>query len=279
MILRKAPAKIGVTVTDADGVEIDPEESAEPAVTVTVVQDSDGETIVEEQAATYVSGGLYTYELSPADLPGVELLRASWEVADDGGTFETVVEVVGGWLCTLEEIQAAFAGAATAKTMAQLTTGRMIAEALLEDECGVAFRPRYARETLEGGVSEVLLGNPRPLRLISVTDADDVALDLDEITLARVGTMKRDTPFPAGDLEVVYEHGWERPPAGAARAAAQLARFAIAERPSNLDDRATSYTTDLATYTLITPGLRGAVTSLPEVNAFISRYGYVQGVG
>jgi hypothetical protein len=71
---------------------------------------------------------------------------------------------------------------------------------------------------------------------------------------------------------VGYEHGFDFPPARISRAAILLAKRWLVEGP--IDDRATSLITEDGTFALTTPGLRGALFDLPEVNAAIEEYNY-----
>ena len=277
-ILKGTAAEVRVTLyvagapTDADALP-----------KVTVVRDSDGSTLVSNQTATDVAGtGVYSYTLTPANIADLDLLRITWTATlagVAGQTFTTLVEVVGGYITTLSAIEAAVAQTET-PSAADVVDARQWAERWLEDECQVAFRPRYRRERLDGsGRLTLKLHRARPLRLRSLT-IDGTALapaDLALVTLKPGGVLYRDNGFSnlrPGNVDVVYEYGWESAPEPVIRAATRLAAFYLTPNPFSYDERASSISTDEASYTLVTPGLRGAVHSLPEVNAVVDQYAY-----
>lgn len=277
-ILRDTKAEIHAIVTGADGAAV----AADSAPAVAVVRDSDGTTIATGTASAWgsVVGG-YKFPLFPSNLPEVDLLRVTW-TATIGGTasniFTTEVEVVGGHLCSLEAIKALISPAPSTDAA---IAARALAEEWLEDECGVAFRPRYLREGVQSSpAGQLLLKKPRPIRLrsVSVNGVTHDAGQLAALDVADTGLVSDATWAEDSELNVVYEYGYPSPPAPVARAAARLAAYFLRERPSNLDERATSVTTEEAHYALVTPGIRGAIFALPEVNAVVQEYGYVTGV-
>lgn len=281
--LRDTRAKIRVTLTGADGAAV-AADSGWPKVTIT--RDSDGTAIITDAATIAETGtGAYSYTLTPAQIPDVEKLTATWSATigtATGHSFVTEVEVVGGYLCTLEAIDTATAVATTTDT---LRDARRWAETVIEDACGVAFRPRYARETLDGpGGTDLLLSRRRPLALRSVTIGGTAltSTELAAIEMTRGGKLYRSAGWGTGreGIDVVYEHGYKTPPARISRACVRLARSYLSEAPSDYDERATRVDTDAASYSLITAGVRGAHTSIPEVNQAINEYSVLSvGVG
>lgn len=267
MILRDTPAKVRAYVTDAEG-EALPQKGA-PGVTVAVTRDSDGE-VVTTGAASFEDNGVVVSELPPQS--SVDLLTFTWTIGTT--TVVTTEEIVGARLCTLEAIAALIDSSVTPDT-ATLRAARDIAEQLLEAECGVAFRPRYAREVLDGsGQNKILLRHPK-VSAIRSGSVDETALTVGDLKLYEVaGAVWSDERWVEGaqNVDIAYEHGFKVVPAQASRVCALLARHIATKRPSNMDDRATSYSTDEATYSLITPGVRGMATAIPEVNAFIEAW-------
>jgi hypothetical protein len=264
VVLKGVATNIRALITDADGKPVPKEKS----VTVTIVKDSDGSTVVNAaEAGKTDENGISTYKL--AAQASLDKLTATWTC--EGSTFTTVEEIVGARICSFAQITEEITGETV--TDEKLRIARDIAERLLEDECGVAFRPRYAHEVLDGsGMQKLHLSHPKVSTLRSVSSEGE-ALTVSELKLYPAGGViwyeqGWSTTKPQ-NVVAIYEHGYSAPPAQASRVCALLARHIAVKRLSNLDDRASSYSTEEATYSLITPGVRGMVTAIPEVNAFI----------
>ena len=271
LIGRNLAGKIRATFTDAEGAAAAP--SGTPTVTVT--RDSDGTDVVTAADAT-VAGNVATYTLDP--LSAVELLNCEWSGTVSGKSVKvrTQVGVVGGFLCTLEEIaEIVTASGGTPPPNEGLRAAREAAEQFLEARSGVAFRPTYAKATGDGpGSNHLLLPNPRVLRVLSAK-IDGTAVDLNEITILDTGVLEREAGW-AGDIEIVYEHGWAVPPPDVSRACVKLARHYLQPVLKDLDERASRIEAGDVSYGfLTTAGERGAETSIPEVNEVISRHRYM----
>lgn len=279
MVRRQTKAEIRVTLYEG-GVPAD----AIGTPTVTITRDSDGSAVVTGAATTKVPSttGIYAYTLTPTQTATLDLLTAQWSAILGGVTqvFTTQVEIVGGFLVSLEAIAAASGGAATT---AELSEARDWAEEVLEESCSTAFRPRYAKERVYGsGNAFLLLNNRRPLavRSVSVDGTVFTAAELSDLTLGSNGVLRRSSAWDTAGTDLVYEYGYTTPPVPVQRAALKLAAYFLTEDPSDYFDRATSLSTDDgASYSLVTPGVRGAVTSIPEVNQVIEAYSPSVGVG
>lgn len=110
---------------------------------------------------------------------------------------------------------------------ADIEAARDAAEEALEHEsaCNAAFVPRSATESLSGA-GGVLLRLSR-FQVREVTSATAAGEELDVADVAINGrTLYRPAGWPRGyaNLVVVYEHGYDAPPARIKRAALQLAR-------------------------------------------------------
>lgn len=263
LILKNSAAKIRATFTGADGEATEP---TNPVVTIT--RNSDGEEIVTAQAATVeedAAVGVVSYTLDPDDIPTVDLLTVEWS-SDDASTADTRVGVVGGFLCSLEELDAAVA---TTLTTLELRELREEVEEKLETACNVAFRPSYARETLAGdGTNTLLLSHRRPTAILSATiDGEDVSADL---TLSSGGVVVHGGHFLATDeLDIAYSHGWPVAPSPVNRAAVKLAPAF----DSGGDDRVNRFREDDQEFFLtVASGTRS--TGIPEVDRVIRDYGY-----
>lgn len=245
------------------------------APTVSATRDSDGSAVTIGS----VSGASpdWTATIAPAQVPEVDLVNIEWVQA--GATYRTQVEIVGGFICSEADIDAALDASHTF-TPAQIRAARDWAEDILERACHVAFRPRYCREKLDGsGNGSIFLSNPRPIAALTAS-VDGTSVTVGDIDIDPDGLFNSDTDWARGrrNVSVTYVHGYEAPPEPIRSACVRLARYHLLEDPSNMIERATSYTTEEATFTLVTPGIRGAETPIPEVNAVIDQYRYVLSV-
>jgi len=252
-----------------------------PTVTVT---DGNGATVASgtsSQVGTDTT--LFKYTLTPANLANLDIYTATW-LATIGGvtdTYLTYFEVVGGFLFTIEELRA-FDTQITATNYpdAKVRDARAQASQRIEDLCGVSFRLRGNRFTLDGSGDEVLyLENFEPRTLVSGT-IDGTALagaDITDIALYPEGRAVRKTrgSWTQGDRNVVvyYTHGYTQAPLAIRRAAMLLARAILV--PFNVPDRATSLSTDEGTFTLSTPGQNGSQTGIPEVDQIVKEHALI----
>lgn len=266
MILKGVATKISALMVGADG-----EPLKEKAATVTITRDSTGATVVSSASAgTTSAAGIATYELAAQST--LDRFVCSWVC--EGRTITTVEEMVGLRLCSLASVEEDVTETLSTE---RKSIAREIAEQFLEDECGVAFRPRYAHVYLDGtGGTDILLPHPQAssVRSVSVGDEALSGEELEDLALYESGRLYREEGWTEGrrNVEIIYEHGFDNPPAQARRCAALLARHYATKRLSNLEDRSSRYETAEAIYSLITPGMRGNLTALPEVNAFLQSW-------
>lgn len=255
---------------DADGV-----------VLVTVTNDA-GVVLEMAQAATHLALGSYSFTLSPTDLAALDSLTVTWAatIAAVAFTSSSVVEVVGGfWF----DVPAARARPELAPfTDAEIAQKRTAAEWFLEDQTSVSWVPRYRRETqlLDASPRLLVLERGDVSRLRSLT-VDGTALASDVVAALRVsrdgvldfGGTSAVRPLAGaafGDqvqIDVAYEYGraWPSPRAG--QTALILARHYLLNGP--LDDRAIALSVEGGVVSLLTPGVRGSVTGIPEVDQFL----------
>jgi hypothetical protein len=137
----------------------------------------------------------------------------------------------------------------------------------LEDACRCAFTPRTKTQTVEATSGTAVL---EPM-VIEVTQVDESPASLGPFASGVV-------PLVDGVHTVTYTHGHQLPPARIKRAALLLIRHLLSVDPSDFDARATHKVTEMASWSLITPGVRGAKTPLPEVNQIIADYSFSTGV-
>lgn len=225
------------------------------AVTVGITQ-ADGTVVVAAGAATTnPSTGVYEYALAAASNLTLELLTVTWSVATVGAMFTTLVEVCGGFVCTIAELRAAETtlADATKYPAATLQRARLEAEAELEWITAVAFVPRYRRITVDGDGSPVLVLVDHEIRSVrsirSYTDHETyTSFTADELAaLRRLDSSIERTDGDVFDLGVgnivgEYEHGYDRPPADLKRQFQSRCRWWANQVRSAIPDRATSFT-------------------------------------
>ena len=138
----------------------------------------------------------------------------------------------------------------------------------IEQACGVAFTPRTATETVTASNGKALLGNPM---VITVDTVDAVAVGVGPYPSGQI-------PLDGTDHTVVYTYGYPTPPSPIKRAVKLLARHHLIQDPTDLDSRATFKSNEMASWSLVTPGVRGAQFPIPEVNQIVADYTFAGGV-
>lgn len=250
----------------------------EAAPTVTVTRDSDGEEVLEAVEATEAKEGetvYWTVELTAAQTAEVDLLTAEWtgEVGESSNTYTTYAQIVGGFVVSLGAVEEELGEEATT---AKLTEAREIALHRIESACGVAFRRRYASELLDGnGRRELFLDYRRPLKVLKA-EIGEVALSeaaIADLTLKALGAVDREAGWTPGvnNIVIAYAHGHTTYPA-AIEPVRDLAAYYLTKSPTDWNQRATSVSTESGTYSLVTPGVRGATFPVPSVNAFVQGF-------
>jgi hypothetical protein len=263
-----------------DGVATNP---TPDTATVTVTR-ADGTALYTNAATTDAGVGAFSFTLTPTDTALLDRLTVGW-TATFGNQLQTVnrtVEVAGDFLFAIIEAQAIKLGNTTLGsqfTVAKIVEMRTLVEMALEDACGVAFVPRYERERVsaDGYHLRVKWPKVRAVRSASHTATDGTTITaLTSTELASVvgtpGGLYYPNRWTTGwsNMTVGYEHGYDTPPPRISRAGLLLTKRWLLEGP--VDDRATSLSTDDGTFLLVTPGMRGAMFDLPEVNAAVQQY-------
>lgn len=278
-ILRGVSATLSWQPQGSDG------EPAAPSGTVTIgVTKADGTTVVA--AATATSGSTTaarTYSL--AAQTALELLTATWTDSGDSSTASTLIEVVGGYYFSVADLVARDSNLADA---AKYPTTRVVAvrrevEAEFEQITNTAWVPRYRRVQVVGtGFCHLFLPDVavRTVRSVRWYDTDGTtytvftAAELAEIVVSTHGGLYRSSGWCAGRPYVVeYEHGHDAPPADLRDAAITRLRHRLNSHRSGIPDRATSMSTEAGqSYSLATPGQRGFITGIPDVDVVLGRY-------
>lgn len=265
-IQRSTTATLSKTFYE-DGVAVNP-----GTVTLTITA-ADGTVIVEDAAVSGSGTAARTYAVSAAQTATLDSWTLSWE-STLKGTLTDECEITGGFLFALTDLAAVKVGQSgtigTTYTTAQMVAVRTLVEQALEDACAVAFVPRYRRETFSGnGSCSVMTDRPLVSNVRSAS-VDGAVTTVSSFTSA--GVVTTTARLSVGSTVVVaYEHGWTSPPARASNAGLLLARRWLTDGP--IDDRATALSIEgVGTYSMVTPGMRGVMFDLPEVNAVVQQY-------
>lgn len=259
-------------------------EPAAPAGTVTVgVTKADGTVVVAAGTATAGTGSSpRTYALAAQTT--LESLTVTWTDAGDSSTHTQTVEVVGGyWFSRADAIAHDSNLADGAKYPPErIAAVRAEVEAEFEDVTNMAWVPRYRRMQLIGnGSRDLVLPDVHIRRVRSVRRYDAGLLtyteftsdDLTAIVAKSWGVLHRESEWARNVVYVVeYEHGADRPPADLRDAAITRLRHRLNAHRSGIPDRATSMSTESGqTYSIATPGTRGFITGIPDVDMVLTR--------
>lgn len=268
-ILKGTAATIAATFyVDGTGTNPTPD-----AATIRITRADGTDLVPAGTAATDDVAGRFTYQLAPSQTATLDTLTVEWATTNLG-TITTIVEIAGGFLFSIADARALKPLDNTVTyTTATIQAMRTLVEQAIEDACGVAFVPRHARETLNGtGGRHVMLSHPLVQRVRTATNgtttmaASDLAARPSGLMYSLTGSFG----YGYGNVAVEYEHGYQYAPERVKRAAIRLARRWLVEGP--VDDRATSMSTDDGTFALMTPGMRGMLFDLPEVQAVVDQY-------
>ena len=277
-ILRNTGAAISVTVY-VDGTATDPS----PDSATIKVEREDGTTLVAAGTGTTNSGtGVFTYNLSPAHTASLDILKATWSYTRSGNAEQLVTyhEVVGGFVCSLAQIDNALnkGGTAASYSLADKQAARDVATEAFEQACGVAFTPRYGRTKVDGtSTTDLFMSEPRVLSVTSATVSDTALTEseLADLEVYEWGTLYNPLSWASGrrNVELKFEHGFREPPADVSRAVAILAASVLKDGP--FDDRGYGVTDEGGAVRLLTAGVSGASFSIPEVQSALARHRYV----
>lgn len=258
----------------ADGDPADP-----GTVTVTVTR-ADGTVLATAQATTGTTTAARTYPLTAAQTATLDRLTVTW-IASGVTLATTEVDVVAApWFSNVELRAAEPALANTSSyTAALITVARLQVEAMFERVTRRRFVPGYELRTIPGA-SGCELVTPwvdiRRVRSAALYNDPSAAAvetlgstELAAIPQAPSGVITRyNGTWGAYWVRLGVEHGLIVPPADLKRAAMRMTReVLIASKVTTPDAAVTWNSTDLGwSATFVTPGVRGAHTSIPWVN-------------
>lgn len=262
-------------------------EAAAPAGNVTVsVTRADGTILVAGGTATSGTGSdPRTYDLASSANQLLDVLTVVWTDVGDSSTHTTYVEVVGGYYFTVAEARLSDRMLTDPDKYPDslIVATRREVEEEFEAICGVAFVPRFRRETFSGVGSSALLLGSHPLRAVravwNYSDADTYTAwtsdELETLVLDDWGliTSRTGVPFGWGDRNIVvaYEHGMSRPPAEVKRAALQRLRWRMNQQFSGIPERTETYAaTEVGSFGLARAG--ADKTGNDQIDAVLARH-------
>lgn len=281
-ILRGTAGVLEVTAY-VDGTATDP-----TVASVSVVDEAGNAVTTGAAAITGTSSGKVTAAITPANTALVNNLIVTWSLTIGGvvQTLTTYHRIVGDLLFTESEARAfdnAALASATTYSDALLATARDRIHDSFADVCRVAFGLSYGREILDGSgdVVQWLVGNRvSTVRSIKYRDRGATAwtaytaAEIADVLVDRNGKLERETlgSFLYGrrNIAVEYEHGWQPIPEEVKRAALWLLRDQLSG--SDLPRNAISQSSEIGTFSLSVPGLRGSYFGLPQVDEVVKRY-------
>lgn len=148
-------------------------------------------------------------------------------------------------------------------------------ESRIDRWTGRVFTPRTETFVVDvvAGVAILPVVNVRSVSAVSVVvaGAADAVLDESLVSVGAGGVIRGG--WGAGRLRVTVEYGMDAPPADLKAAAMRLCREVLARsKGGGLPENAISYTSTEAGWSavLVTPGVRGAHTAIPEVNEIVN---------
>ncbi len=259
-------------------------EIANPGTTTVTVTRADDTVVATGAAATESAAYLLSYSLAASNNTQLDWLKAVWTDASDSTTWTTYHEVVGGFYASVAEIRLRDKNLLDAGVYPTDTIRALLweVETAIESECGRSFVPRYGRTRMVGRDSGSLILPDVDIRSVrSVRSYSDyqnytsfTASELGELDWSTSGVLtNRYYYWWAGEYVVDYEHGMDRPPPDVKAAAIRWLRNTLNASKSGIPDRATSFSVaDGGSYSLITPGVNGAVSGIPDVDVVIARY-------
>jgi hypothetical protein len=261
-------------------------------ITIGIVNGAGTEVVAPLTATTNNADGTYDYNLAVQG--DVSVLRATWTAASQSQ--DDLIEIKGGRLFSEAQARAFDNSALTnASTYpdADIAAERERVTELMEAWTGRSWVPRYCRlEALGHGGRELWLnsgstrlsdGTPlyRPGRAWDTVKVIAASVNGTAVTVGNIevgngrlwrtdGVWTTTSTSSRYNVVVEFEYGLLVPQDGADRIGLLLARDRLVA--SNIPDRAISWSDELGTTRLATPGVGGAVSNIPEVNEWVRQH-------
>jgi hypothetical protein len=216
-------------------------------VTVTIASQRTGSQLVSGVAASGTGTAGRTLVLTPSQTSALDYYTISWTSSEDGSVLTTYADIVGGFLFSVAQARARSPlGDTTNYPTEAILYYRTLAEAALEDICGVAFVPRFSQTKARIVGAGMLEVSRRYLTNVvnvytTTNDGLQVLPTLSGLRIENGGTiwMPAYWNFWAMPIVVAYEHGYNETPFRVSRAALELAKRWLIESP--WDERMTMF--------------------------------------
>jgi len=282
LVLSGRAANIRVAILDQDGAL----DVAASGITYGVTS-ADGSEVVAPGATPTIDAGVATAALTAAQTAALDVLTITW-TKDDITVATSTVEVVSAYYVSVEEVRNSDPALrdTTKYPNADIIGARFGCERLFESELRRAYVPRYARDDVVSLGGEILLLPTYDVRRIRsvrqyaptgntyTTWTDD---QLAAVQGSESGACVRmdGAAWPFARLVIEWEYGNSAPPADLRRLFTRWVRHELNANKSGIPDRATSYV-DVGgvNFRVLTPGIGGSLTGMPDVDRALKRYGF-----
>jgi hypothetical protein len=264
--------------TDDEGTPVVPESPF-----TLVVRDGAGAEVAS--VTPVFADDVLTATIPAADLPYLDTYVLDWSatVTGQATSWQTIVELAGGYVFTAAELRAADRAYLdeTKYPLVLIKAIRNAVEDTLEGSRAAsrAFVPRGAREVLDGSSKRRLF-----LSRYDVSEVISIVVDGREWSTEEVATVSVDDntidltstspisswPLGSKNVAVHYLHGLASPPSPIKRAALILAAENMA--PADIPSRATAASIGDQMFRITVAG-RDGVTGIPDVDAAIAQFG------
>lgn len=257
-------------------------EPANPGTVTVTVTRADGTATATAAATTGTGTAARTYALTQAQTAQLDTLTAAWKVS--GTTIATTrIDVVAAPWFSNDELRSAHPDITpVARTAAQIAAARQVIENQIERITRRRFTPGFALRWLPGTPSGTLVIPDVELRSVRsaalyARPEDDPVYELDAAELAGIrpdpsGLVCRSSgTWSAPWVRIGYEFGFDTCPGDMKRAAMRLTHDLLVKPVTTMPDQAQSWNSqDLGWSAIfVTPGIRGAHTSIPWVNEIL----------
>jgi hypothetical protein len=270
-VLRGTAATVYLTLA-IDGTATDPT----PDTAIVSATRADGTVLQAPIAAADAGEGRFGFTFSTSQTALLDTVTLTWtaSVAGIEQTFQTTVEIVGGFLFSINEARARGLTDTTAYPAETIVRKRTLIEQRLEKACGVAFVPRYALQTWYGAGDYVLSPQwPMPYTIRSVTRGTTPVTPAGSAAWIQGGNFQLSSgwSYRAESVTIGYEHGHLALPEPARDAALDEAVLSLSQASSGQDPRIASYSTDDGSVRYFDPGATGtAGFSSQLANQFVN---------
>jgi hypothetical protein len=239
-------------------------------------------------ACGHSGAGIYTVTI-PNTYMTLDTFDVLWTFPD-GSKRETQFQVVGGFLFAPAEVKA-FDTALATQTVANIVAARNIVEEMFEGpEVRVAFRPKGARDYIDGSnTGTLILTNYHVSGVVSAkytlgsstTTLD--ATNLADLSVSPEGILVRRRlgywPYGVRNCEIFYEYGMTAVPADIRQAALEAARFLLVKDFLGFNPQAIGEQTALGGFIRFSYPGDGRPFGFPNIDAALARYSQKKVIG